>query len=261
MPIKPLVRRRDSETRGRHLIAEDNIVKGQIIFCERPMIALQSLGNSFSGALCCQYCMSFVGTPEQALEIASDPTCLQAITTKDHPEQMEGEHALIACRYKCGHVYCSLECQQDDWEWGGHKELCTGNIEQTNHPLLKFKQHSVETNEIFLLVAQWLARIHNHDIPYHEDDKQNTHPYTDFMMNPWWDVATLPLMNSPQAAEERAELEQSCKRLCEESHAFLQEAWPLHDVSQWLTPLGMARLIGSLEQNCVGGTYISLICV
>ena len=254
MPIKPLMRRRDSATRGRHLVAEDHIAKGQLIFCERPMIALQSTGNAFSGALCCHYCMAFVGKPEHALEIAANPMVLPEITTKDHPEDQKevGDgHALVPCRKRCGQVYCSIECQQDDWEWGGHKKLCTGWIEDLDHPLLKFKQHSVETNEIFLLIAQWLTRIHNQHVPYNEDDSLNTHPYTDFMMNPWWDVATLPLVKDPLAADEATELENSCKRLCKESHSFLQEAWPEQE-SQWLTPLGMARLIGSLEQNCVG---------
>jgi hypothetical protein len=202
--------------------------------------------------------MAFVGTPAQSLDVATDPSRLVDITTQTTKETScqnpkKGDHSLVPCRNNCGHVYCSLECQQDDWEWGGHQELCAGRIEDLEHPLMKFKRHSIESNEIFLLIAQWLARIHKHDIPYHDDDRENTHPYTDFTMNPWWDVVALPLKHQPAAAAEAAELEEACKRLCEESHAFLQEAWPDHKDSRWLTPLGMARLIGSLEQNCVGG--------
>lgn len=259
MAFKALMRRRDSETRGRHLVAEDHIAKGQLIFCERPMILLQSVGNIHSGVLCCQYCMAFVGTPEQSLEIATDPSCLVDITAGSNQDGTNiGEHALVPCRNKCGHVYCSLECQEDDWEWGGHKELCTGLIEDPEHPLLKFKRHAVQSNEIFLLIGQWLTRIHKHNIPYHDDDKLNTHPYTDFTMNPWWDVATEPLRQQPMDFEEASILEKSCRNLCDESHAFLSEAWPDHKDSKWLTPLGMARLIGSLEQNCVGGRYFFL---
>jgi lysine-specific demethylase 8 len=195
------------------------------------------------------------------LEIAADPSCLPSITTKEQQQKKmkgdEQQHALIPCRNKCGHVYCSLECQQDDWEWGGHKELCTGCIissedDEAQHPLLKFKQHAVETNEIFLLIAQWLARIHNHNVPYHDDDRLNTHPYTDFLMTPWWDVTALSLKREPMGFAEAIALEKSLKKLCEESHSYLQEAWPEHKSSKWLTPLGMARLIGSLEQNCMG---------
>lgn len=261
MKLPPLIRRETSETRGRHLVAASQITKGRLLFCERPFITLQSTGNVHTGALVCHYCMTFCGTPEQALDIATNPACLPEITTKEHPEQLHDEHALIPCRHKCGIVYCSLECQQDDWEWGGHKELCTGWIEedgngngeeQKPHPLLKFKQHAVESNEIFLVIAQWLARIHNHNLPYHDDDRLHDHPYTDFMMNPWWDVATEPLKQQPMGFAEAAALEKSLKRLCDESHSYLQEAWPEHKSSKWLTPLGIARLIGSMEQNCMG---------
>eukprot|EP00980_Cylindrotheca_fusiformis_P019947 scaffold7025_cov123-Cylindrotheca_fusiformis.AAC.6 len=256
MPLKSLVRRRDSESRGRHLVAADSISKGQLIFCERPMIVLQSTGNVHSGALCCHYCMSFVGTPEQSLEISSDPSRLPDIATKDDQEDA-GDHALVPCRHKCGHVYCSAECKEDDWEWGGHKELCTGWIDDMEHPLIKFKQHAIESNEIFLLVAQWIARIHKHNVPYNEDDKLNVHPYTDFMMKPWWNVTTLSLATDPIGLPDAIGLGKTCKRLCDESHAFLQQAWLEHETSQWLTPIGISRLIGSLEQNCVGGRSCS----
>jgi lysine-specific demethylase 8 len=215
--------------------------------------------------------MAFCGHPRQAIQIAADPSCLPGITTaaaaaattteEDAASpQSRRQHDLIPCRHKCGHVYCSLECQQDDWEWGGHQELCTGWIQEEEqadqHPLLKFKIHARETNEIFLLIATWLVRILKQNVPYNDDDKHNTHPYTDFMMNPWWDVKTMELMKdsmNPGAFAEAISLEKTLRQLCEESHSYLQEALPeMYKDSPWLTPLGMARLIGSLEQNCLG---------
>ena len=260
--MKPLMRREtassEGDNRGRYLVATSNIDKGQLIFAERPMIVMQSTGNSHTGALVCSYCFSFCGAPQQCLEIACNPMSLQSITTTEHPDQTEDlEHALIPCRHKCGHVYCSEECQHDDWEYGGHKELCTGWITDENeeeHPLVSFKKHAVETNEIFLIIGQWLARILKQNVPYNDDDNLNTHPYTDFMMNPWWDVNTAPLRKNkdPMRMEEAIEVEQACKRLCEESCKYLRQAWPEYADNPWLTPLGLAKLIGSLEQNCVG---------
>lgn len=217
------------------------------------MIFIQSTGNVFSGALTCHYCGAFCGTPEQALTIATDPMQLQEITTS---ESSVGDHSIIPCRDKCGAVYCSLECQQDDFRWGGHQQLCTGWIKEENHPLVDFKRHAIESNEIFLLIAQWIARIHNQKVPYNDDENENTHPYTDFMMNPWWDVVSIKSPVDGKTDSDDAEMErlvESCKRLCQESHGFLEKAWPDNKDSKWLTPLGMARLIGSLEQNCVGG--------
>ncbi|KAG7365540.1 cupin-like domain containing protein [Nitzschia inconspicua] len=259
-----LYRYERSPTRGRCLVAATNIQEGQLIFVERPLVAMQSMGNVFDGALVCTYCMSFCGSPKDAIRIAAEPTCLPEITTNvtTSSSSSNNEHELIPCRHKCGHVYCCLECQEDDWEWGGHSELCTGWIEEESgstpiHPLLKFKLHARETNEIFLLIATWLVRILKQNVPYEDDDNNHVHPYTDFMMNPWWEVKKQEVLynaaNNPGVFAEAASLEKTLKQLCQESHSHLKQALPgRYECSPWLTPLGMARLIGSLEQNCLG---------
>ena len=254
MPVRPLARRANSPTRGRHLLASERIEKGNLIFCERPMVALQSTGNVHEGVLVCHYCMAFCGSPGQALRVAADPTELEGIVTSDpSPDQHDGDHALIPCRHRCGQVYCSLECQEDDWKWGGHKELCTGCIEDLEHPLVQFRIHAVHSNEIFLLIAKWLALIHNQKVPYNDDDTApNLHPLIDFSMNLWWDITKLSFADSPTDSAEMVALDRSCRTLCDESHAFLEAAWPEHKDSKWLTPSGIARLIGSMEQNCIG---------
>jgi hypothetical protein len=471
-PLQRIVHDNDNDNndhRGRHLVATTYIQKGQLIFCERPMVYMQSTGNVHAGVLVCQYCMAFVGSPQQSLAVAANPECLFDITTTTttikQPRQKpqlphdaslrnnDGDRdessssssssssaspfSLILCRNFCGHVYCSLECQQDDWMWGGHAELCTGCIggeehdnstnhivknhsttnqeddvlqgedeeedecfdeeghsdndddanvasmevdndtsmkedamavsgggddtggncdedededadgvvvvvvnEETSevedhldhHPLLQFKQHAVESNEIFLIVAIWIARIHRHlaelqqqqhqqpwkknynhingpnngnftltTIPTRTGTTSSTtldphHPYVDFCMEPWWDVACLPYRNDSTKQEEATSLEQALRGLCETLHGFLQAAWQVQQrrqaqqeekedertpkekdsltttntiphttnnnenssnhrrvwSSEWCTPLGMSKLIGSLEQNCMG---------
>jgi len=303
---------------GRRLIASADIQEGRLIFVERPVIAMQTMGNVHEGVLVCNYCMAFCGSPEQALRVASDASCLQEITTNNSKcipvEEGENDndfnhnflddaHALHCCKHNCGHIYCSLECQEDDWEWGGHRELCTGtvpdpveptssqqhsdtiiDIEDKNDddlsttesydtksqmdPLLEFKVYAMETNEIFLLVATWLVRILKNNLPYNDDDNMNTHPYTDFQMNTWWDVkaneeATLKItqkdnenINDGEKQDEAESLGNILKQLCEECHSYLSQTLknrlPWTQSSPWLTTIGMARLIGSLEQNCLG---------
>jgi hypothetical protein len=105
-----LFRYERSIDRGRRLVATTDIHKGQLLFVERPLIALQSMGNACDGALVCSYCMSFCGSPKQAIQIAADPSCLQKITTSATSKITSvsgmGEYNLIPCRHKCGHVYC-----------------------------------------------------------------------------------------------------------------------------------------------------------
>jgi hypothetical protein len=383
MSMQPLFKyERNESERGRCLIATTNILKGQLIFIDRPVVALQSTGNVHDGVIVCSYCMAFCGSPKQALQVASDPSRLVDITTKKSPSSStsasaspsginsEGDddnkhdqhsseayddeqYAMIQCRQHCGHVYCSRECQEDDWEWGGHKELCTGaigsnedavnddhddNVNRNDDdgegqnaagkhwtkmvsrmhddckncttcstlsppsllsssasqpssvsPLLEFKIHARDTNEIFLLIAQWLVRILKLDLPYPYEGKDGfgrsalssnvtidddiaeqqtyqTHPFIDFLMDPWWDIKRMELLkqdelsntNSDGSAEADA-LETDLTRLCEESHGYLQKALastPTYQESQysaqWITPIAIGRLIGSIEQNCLG---------
>ena len=318
----PLFRyeRHPDEELGRRLIASADIPEGRLIFVERPVVAMQAMGNMHEGVLICSYCMAFCGGPENALRVASDPLCLEDIArgpiscipvgegrnNKFSFNVPDESHAMHTCRFGCGHIYCSLECQQDDWEWGGHKELCTGTIVNTGQPvltqqpsntfinsddesdndqgisatqdyddamppidpLLEFKMHAANTNEIFFLVAVWLVRILKHNIPYHDDDNANTHPYTDFQMSAWWDVKakeeelietkedTDKKRNDDDDQVQKGSLTEILKQLCEESHLYLSQTlksrMSLNEPSPWLTAIGMARLIGSLEQNCLG---------
>jgi len=321
---EPLFRyeRHPGEALGRRLIASSDIRRDRLIFVERPVVAMQSMGNIHGGALVCSYCMAFCGSPQQTFRVISDPSCLEEVTTNKDNRSCTNEednavknnigddpHAMHCCMHNCGRIYCSLECQQDDWQWGGHKELCTGMIPDADEPdsdqnvlepgtntiigtedenqngslpvtdsedealqnldpLLQFKIHATNTNEIFLLVATWLVRILKHNLPYHEDDNRNTHPLTDFQMNTWWDVKAKEEAQiggkeekSDGSKEEENDvqtesLEDVLKQLCEESHSHLSQTLlksePHFKDSPWLTPVGMARLIGSLEQNCLG---------
>ena len=69
--MKPLHERRDDEARGRHLVAARPIEAGTVIFVEKPLLCLQSMGNAHAGALTCRCCRCFVGGPDLALAVAS----------------------------------------------------------------------------------------------------------------------------------------------------------------------------------------------
>ena len=66
-----LFERKDSPAKGRHLVATQRIQKGQLLFVERPLLCLQSVGNSTLGALNCRHCRAFIGGPDICLAVAS----------------------------------------------------------------------------------------------------------------------------------------------------------------------------------------------
>jgi hypothetical protein len=98
---------------------------------------------------------------------------------------------------------------------------------------------------VFLLVGDVIAMI----LAY--PDLQDR--FTDFTMVPWWTVATLPYENQPMGFAEASKLDASCRRLCQESSQLLNEALRLQSVeTDLVTPLFMAQIIGSFEQNSIG---------
>jgi hypothetical protein len=80
----------------------------------------------------------------------------------------------IPCIGGCGEMYCSEKCRELAFSQYPphmhrlrfyvtpaiyHHLLCVGQISSTSHPLYRFKQHALETNELFILASQLIARI------------------------------------------------------------------------------------------------------
>ena len=242
------------------MVATKPISKGRLIFCERPLVALQSLGNP---VWICHGCHAFVGGPHQALDILATrqmPTIITAggddktkATANDEDENDDqSSWKVVPCRYDCGQVYCSVECEADCWE-ARHRFLCTGrigaeeeeeeeNMEAQPHPLIEFKQHAVSTNEIFLLVAEWLVgeknRFRSVELESTSDEttvtaKQplhnnihpaaladvfcQTNPYDDFCREPWWDIDANKTLSDNDKKKEEDKTRDILKQLCEEA--------------------------------------------
>jgi hypothetical protein len=187
--MKPLFARKDDPVKERHLVATQNISKDELIFVERPLLSLQSIGNAHQGALCCRCCRSFVGGPDLAIAVASGKIDREHIW-EFHKENMEDltpscdtetstatdNYRMVPCRNGCGEIFCSQDCEEEMWCCGGHDLLCTGMIpepenkssDETNgeaeicdqlHPLLQFKVFAVQNNEIFIMVADLIAAV------------------------------------------------------------------------------------------------------
>ena len=111
--------------------------KGQIVIVERPLLSLQSIGNSHTGALVCKCCRTFIGGPQLCLKLASgvlnrenvwDYYCqeVEAGKKKSGNNSISDNDAfeIVPCRNSCGELYCSSECEMDMWRCCGHELLC-----------------------------------------------------------------------------------------------------------------------------------------
>ena len=235
----------------------------------------------------------------------------------DGAKECEGgddAYAIVPCRNNCGEMYCSVKCEEDMWTVGGHCLLCTGLIPESEeggdykntsenddsigegdeadvmdqlHPLLQFKIHAVQSNEILLMVADLIASVIStlcRRMDLEEDgpnqDNYDTSslptlddmmaPYMDFTLVPWWEVATAPLLSSPLGFAEAAQLDSALRRICTESSTLLKKAITscvstnaschnlrramaeCEDKYDVFSPLFFGKIIGSFEQNALG---------
>jgi len=279
--MKLAFERKDNEERGRHLISAQSISKNQIIHCERPLLALQSLQNSHAGALSCKHCHCFIGTPKLNLQIHSHSTSRAAIFSSSN-QNNESHQNLASCRYQCGELYCSTQCEFDQILHHGHDLLCTGRLSEEestqNHPLIQFKIHAIQTNEIFLMVADCLATIIaqrrlqllQNSTSFHENVDILIRPYVDFTLVPWWDINPdqsdiLKSICAESATLFHQVLSSHIPSPSPNPSSYDNELWEsmtqraIHDILSYefqnhslVSMEMMGKLIGSYEQNAIG---------
>ena len=119
------------------------------------------------------------------------------------------------------------------------------------HPLLQFKMHAVQNNEILLMVADMIATIislrrqqieielldkeckDENESPNNNNNIDNNNfnnlkdiiaPYLDFTLVPWWDVATKPYLIKPNGIMEASRLNILLRRMCNDSSLLLKKA-------------------------------------
>ena len=309
----PYYQRVDDPIKGRHLVATQTLTKGQLIFVDRPLLAFQSIQNLHYNRYICYNCKAFVNTPANMLSwrcrsttttanVITDESETQPHTTSDQTSNAvttvtEREpYGCVPCRHSCGYVYCSTSCEIECWS-KHHQYLCTGDLESDTHPIVQYKQYAIETNEVLLLIAEWWISQHSRlicssssgtsgNIDNDEPPNRND-TYTDFIMNPWWDVVTSDMIqdaNEPSAGYINGEvitIHDQLKVVCTTAAELLNSALgypttkvdgivddnnnnhqhlqPHHAIPK-ITALDIACRIGAMEQNAMGIRQRSPLC-
>ena len=256
---------------------------GDVIYSEKPLCILQTLPNT-QDVLVCGACHKILGSFELQIKMLSKELTRQTLATQMDPlvDSAAPTNDVFHCPDRCGEFYCSTACR--DQHWSRHQLLCTGALteeEAATSPLIRFKIHACETNEIFLLVADVFAKICT-DIDMMRQSKAGAGngedvaiiaaalaPYDRFVRNLWWDCVVVdhsssssePNSNITQTAtkddDDRGNdenLPSMLKQLVTESWALLQEVLNLdgRGLTHVLTAEYMARTIGMFEQNNIG---------
>lgn len=224
---------------------------GDVVFTEKPQYFLQAIPNRRS-VLVCGGCSQFLGSIGLQLKV------LQSCVTRE--ELLGGRVAdfdpyatlsdgLVPCFAGCGELYCSETCRDAHWGRKGHRFLCTGQIgeaQAASHPLIGFKVHAVQTNEIFLLVADVFAELCAmyeeavaQGVPREEALGRLSAHFDGFVAQRWWDAAL------PPKGQSKAKFSKTLKQLVADSYSMLADSLPLHrlGLQQLLSEDFMARYV------------------
>ena len=277
--------------RGKIVVATAAVARGETLLRERPLIAMQSVTNKLD-VVVCAHCHRFLGDVDYQADVltrtrsrldignhgvvTSDATTDGADTGSAtcRPAMRAAAAAgvyrpvvPVQCLAGCGELYCSAKCRSHDAA-RGHDVLCTGPHEE-DHPIVSFKVHAVQTNDIFLFAAKVVADV----VKRHEqlDCSCATAwlPYSRFVQEPWWDVVNVPEGSDDTAAEFSQKLLDVASESFELLHASLA-LWheargsPECRIAAWASFFTLdlwGRIIGMFEQNQVGVRVPSPMCL
>jgi hypothetical protein len=237
-----------SETKGKRLLAtREGFEKDEEVLRERPLIGLQSVESKMRVPVCVK-CFRFVGTAELHYDLLAGTCSRSTLSREDDSwcfarDKIVKETKIVRCT--CGECFCSERCRSED---KSHKLLCTGSLED-DHPLVEFKVHAIQTNEIFLLAAKVIASILVRAL---NNCKNPMEPYQGFVKRLWWDVVVVPA----EEEDDEVPLRDVLRNLAQESLDLLRKGLmqgrsePDSRVFTSFLNLDLyGRVIGMFEQN------------
>eukprot|EP00927_Polykrikos_kofoidii_P066614 TRINITY_DN62180_c0_g1_i1.p1 TRINITY_DN62180_c0_g1~~TRINITY_DN62180_c0_g1_i1.p1 ORF type:complete len:509 (+),score=102.94 TRINITY_DN62180_c0_g1_i1:99-1529(+) len=165
--------RQANPSKGFGLFATATASPGAQVFTDQPLFVIQHTGNRRVVAACAR-CCGFVGSLGVQLETLFNEERFAslwgalggpagAVVAKWQTELGLGPAAgssVVRCAQGCGELYCSEACRDAHFVHS-HNLLCTGPIQNGDHPLLRFKYHALEHADTLLLAAQVMAFLVN----------------------------------------------------------------------------------------------------
>ena len=182
-----------SELHGSGIFASTTHSLGDVVFQEKPLYFQQTLANRHD-VIICSNCTSFLGNIEFQKDVLKRTISREIICDKVRSNCNHFGSELFLCRHNCGEIYCSKQCADDHFT-AGHQHLCTGLIpdeQASTHPLIAFKLHAIETNEVFLMVADVFANLIAKKTSEGVSLEESVSFFRQYVHNPWWEVVTVP---------------------------------------------------------------------
>jgi SWI/SNF-related matrix-associated actin-dependent regulator 1 of chromatin subfamily A len=143
-------------------VAARAYARGEVIWSERPLVALQA-ARSRGSVLACACCLARLGGADGHLAAAArrsgrmeaaaaPPSALPPLPAAPALGAPPAR-AAVTCARGCGELFCDASCAARA-DAHGHRLLCVGPLDE-DHELYRFKCHALAANEdAYLLAAQ-----------------------------------------------------------------------------------------------------------
>lgn len=279
--IDPSAASKQDEDKGRGAFSLRCFSAGAAVMKELPFVAVQDVSNRHR-AWTCSHCFTFLQSLEAQFNWHRKQT--EAILGVDEdddevaplPEGVLLRTDVVECWHACGEMYCSERCR--DAAYAEHHEaLCVGRVDSELHPLVVFKKHAVEHNELFLLAAHVVVRVFNTirasetagglDLGYAQRFMDS------FCHRPWLEVITAARQSRKAAAHDHGDdgddededddefSQEMLQQLLDESYTslamalflppspFFTEGQGKGPLAELFTPDFYSHLLGLLEMN------------
>lgn len=244
-----------SELHGVGVKALKTFDAGEVVFQEQPDCLMQSIPNR-QLTVVCGCCSKFLSSLElQTAILEHTANRSQFVGAAEAARSVD----IVNCQHNCGELYCSEKCREEHWSHKAHCLLCTGSIpdeEAGSSPLYAFKMFAVETNEIFLLVAEFLGKlcmktdklVKESGISKEEALKITTQPFETYVRSHWWEAAVTPQGEDPE------EFKKTLKMLVNDCWELLEDVLQITEkgYDSVINADYISRTIGMYEQNNVG---------
>ena len=231
------------------LFVDVPVESGSLVFSEAPLNFLQSIPNKQDVPVCGS-CYRFLGSIDTQVKL------LRRVVSRGEGllETRNDGCLLLSC--SCGELYCNEDCKGDHYN-RGHKYLCTGHLSEEDamkSPLVQFKIHAVQTNEIFLLVADIFAKVIT-SVEGGVSTSEAILPWNNYVRNMWHTVAVdKPSKKKSGGKKKSTSLSDTLRSLVTDSYTLLGDALQLQakGLDGVLSEEYFSRTIGMFEQNNVG---------
>ena len=253
------------EAKGRGLYSTRSFEVGAVVLADERLVGIQTL-DSRRHVPTCQYCFGFLGSLELQISLLANrinPSVLATETPVDKlnlpslPKCPTKLLPITRCGQGCGQIYCSEECRARAWT-SGHNKLCIGLIQDLKHPLIQFKIHAMEHNEVFLQVAAVLVFIMN-EVEIGQVTLEKALERFPFCKGLWWDIvrSRQPVNLAGEAQKEQEALEEDLKadilQMTSASLSLLTQALnPSPEFASLFTYDFYSSIVGMFEYNQLG---------